>query len=74
MVVLVAAIVGKILGADEFSAYPTVAIGTSPLTLALSALVALAGLTPMRRKPARKRIAPRVATSTQPSPWEPSSA
>lgn len=72
-IVLVAAIAGKILGADDFSAYPTVTVGTDPLTLALSALVALAGLTPLRRKPARKRTAAPAATPTQQS-LEPSSA
>jgi energy-coupling factor transport system permease protein len=44
--VLIAAIVGKILGADEFSAYSTIVIGTSSLTLALAALVAASGLAP----------------------------
>ncbi|HWO16221.1 MAG TPA: hypothetical protein VNM89_05860, partial [Solirubrobacterales bacterium] len=72
--VLVAAIVGKLLGADDFSAYPTITIGTDPLTLALSALVGLVGLAPLRRKPAGKRTAPKVTTPTQPSPLEPSSA
>jgi energy-coupling factor transport system permease protein len=53
--VLVAAIVGKAIGADDFHAYPTTQIGTGPLTLALCGLLLLAGLAPIRRKPARRR-------------------
>jgi energy-coupling factor transport system permease protein len=51
--VLVAAIVGKSFGADTFSAYPTVEIGLAPPTLALSLLLLLCGLAPLRRKPRR---------------------
>lgn len=51
--ILVAAIVGKLLGADEFNAYPALEIGLGPLTLALAALLALAGLAPLRRGPRR---------------------
>jgi energy-coupling factor transport system permease protein len=47
--VLAAAIAGKLLGADGFDAYPTIEIVTEPSTLALSALVVLAGLAPWRR-------------------------
>ncbi len=47
--VLVAAIAGKLLGADGFSAYPTIEIGTESATVALSALVVLSGLAPWRR-------------------------
>lgn len=50
MAVLVAAIAGKLLGADEFGTYPTVEIGLGASTLALSALVILAGLAPLRRR------------------------
>lgn len=49
-VVLAAAIAGKALGADDFQTYPTVEIGFDPATLALSTLVALSGLAPLRRK------------------------
>jgi energy-coupling factor transport system permease protein len=48
-VVLVAAIVGKALGADDFRTYPTIAIGLGPATLAVSAIVLLSGLAPWRR-------------------------
>jgi energy-coupling factor transport system permease protein len=46
--VLIAAIVGKALGADDFRAYPTVEIGIGPATVVLSALIVLAGLAPRR--------------------------
>jgi energy-coupling factor transport system permease protein len=49
-VVLVAAIAGKALGADDFHTYPSIEIGAGPLTLALSALVALSGLAPLKRR------------------------
>ena len=49
-VVIVAAVVGKLLGADGFAAYPTVEVGFGGATLALSALVVLAGLAPWRRR------------------------
>jgi len=52
--VLAAAIAVKALGADDFQAYPTVEIGLAPETLALSALVALSGLAPLRRKTNRR--------------------
>lgn len=48
--VLVAAVAGKLLGADGFAAYPTVEVGFGAATLALSALVVLAGLAPWRRR------------------------
>jgi len=47
--VLVAAIVGKVVGADGFHAYPTVEWGVEPATVALSALIVLSGLAPRRR-------------------------
>jgi energy-coupling factor transport system permease protein len=46
--VLAAAIAGKLLGADGFHAYPTIEIGGEAATVALSALVVLAGLAPWR--------------------------
>jgi energy-coupling factor transport system permease protein len=53
IVVLAGAIAGKLLGADGFSAYPAIEVGSSPPTLALSAWIVLAGLAPLRRKPRR---------------------
>jgi energy-coupling factor transport system permease protein len=52
--VLAAAIAGKLLGADEFRAYPTIEVGLGAATLVLSALVALSGLAPLRRGPRRR--------------------
>lgn len=48
-VVLAAAVIAKLLGADGFHAYPTIQIGLSPATVALSALIVLSGLAPRRR-------------------------
>lgn len=47
--VLVAAVAGKLVGADGFSAYPTIEIGAEPATVALAVLVVLSGLVPWRR-------------------------
>lgn len=47
--VLIAAIAGKLLGADGFSAYPTIEIGAEPTTVVLSLLIVLAGFAPRRR-------------------------
>ena len=55
--VLAAAIAGKLLGAGEFRAYPTIQVDLGPATLALSALVALSGLAPLPRGP-KSRIRP----------------
>jgi energy-coupling factor transport system permease protein len=52
-IVLVAAIAGKLAGADAFAEYPAIEIGTRPETLALSTLLALSGLAPLRRKARR---------------------
>lgn len=52
--VLAAAIAGKLLGADDFQTYPTIAIGFGPATLALSALLVLSGLAPLRRRVRRR--------------------
>ena len=46
--VLLAAVAGKLLGADAFAEYPTVAIGASSATLGLSALLILSGFAPYR--------------------------
>jgi energy-coupling factor transport system permease protein len=55
-VVLIAAILAKLLGADGFHAYPTIQVGFGPATLALSALLVLSGLTPLQRKPRRRHV------------------
>jgi hypothetical protein len=55
--VLLAAIAGRALGADDFRTYPEVEIGLGASTLALSALVALSGLAPLKRRVARKPTA-----------------
>jgi energy-coupling factor transport system permease protein len=47
--ILIAAIAGKLAGADGFHTYPTIHFGLSPATLALSLLLVLAGLAPWRR-------------------------
>ncbi|HEV2856998.1 MAG TPA: energy-coupling factor transporter transmembrane component T [Solirubrobacterales bacterium] len=52
--VLVTAIAGKLLGADDFQAYPTVSIGLNFATIAVAAIVTLSGLVPFRR-PVRRR-------------------
>jgi energy-coupling factor transport system permease protein len=54
-VVLVTAIAGKLLGADDFQAYPTVEIGVGPATLAVATVVALSGFAPLRR-PLKRRV------------------
>jgi energy-coupling factor transport system permease protein len=51
---LVTAIAGKLLGADDFQAYPTLAIGFGPATVAIAAVVTLSGLAPLRRGPKRQ--------------------
>jgi hypothetical protein len=62
VVVLLAAIVGKVIGADDFHAYPRIYIGTGASTLAVCAVVLASGLAPLRvrRKP---RIARRNANA-----------
>jgi hypothetical protein len=54
--VLGAAVTAKAVEADDFHAYPTIAVGLGPATLALAALLVLSGLTPLRRKPRRRRV------------------
>jgi energy-coupling factor transport system permease protein len=46
---LVAAIAGKLVGADDFGTYPTIHLALGPATMALSALILLTGLTPYVR-------------------------
>jgi energy-coupling factor transport system permease protein len=61
--VLVTAIAGKFLGADDFQAYPTVEIGFGPATLTVAAVVALSGLAPFRR-PMKRRVSHADGTKT----------
>ncbi len=56
--VLAAAIAGKLLGADEFHAYPTIEFALGPATLALAALLVASGLVPWQRR--RRRAARRA--------------
>ncbi len=56
-VVAIAAVAGKLLGADGFHAYPTVALGLEPATVVLSLLLVLSGLAPRRRSSTRNRNA-----------------
>jgi energy-coupling factor transport system permease protein len=58
--VLVVAIVGKALGADDYHPYPATQIGAGPFTLALCVLVLLSGLAPLRRKPRRRSTSKRL--------------
>jgi energy-coupling factor transport system permease protein len=48
--VLAAAIVGKATGADDFQAYPTIAVGLGPSTLGVCAVVLASGFAPWRRQ------------------------
>jgi energy-coupling factor transport system permease protein len=56
--VLAAAIAAELLGADGFHAYPTIELGLDPAAFALSALLVLSGLAPLRRRPRRRARAP----------------
>ena len=42
------AIVGKVLGADDFHAYPTIEMGLGPSTLVVAAVVLASGIAPWR--------------------------
>lgn len=64
-VVLAAAILGKVAGADDFHPYPTVQLGLGGSTLAVCAVVLASGLAPWRG--GRRRVAPRLARAS-PSP------
>jgi energy-coupling factor transport system permease protein len=48
--VLLAAVAGRLAGADGFEAYPTVELGLTPWTLVVAALIVLSGLAPWRRR------------------------
>jgi len=63
-VVLASAIVARALGVGGFDAYPTVEIGLDPATVALSALLVVAGLAPRRRGRRRTRRSPRAAAAS----------
>ncbi|MGA8744742.1 MAG: energy-coupling factor transporter transmembrane component T [Solirubrobacterales bacterium] len=54
--VLTAASAAKLAGADGFNPYPTVEWGVGALTLALSVVIVLAGLAPLRRAPRRASL------------------
>lgn len=49
-VLLFVGVTGKLLGADEFQAYPTVEVGVSAATLVVAAAAVLAGFGPWRRR------------------------
>jgi len=49
-VLLFVGVTGKLLGADQFQAYPTVEVGVSAATLVVAAAAVLAGLGPWRRR------------------------
>jgi energy-coupling factor transport system permease protein len=55
--VLVVAIAGKVLGADDFHTYPTIHFGFGPATGVICAVVLASGLAPLRQ---RRREARRV--------------
>jgi energy-coupling factor transport system permease protein len=63
LVVLAAAIVGKVVGADDFHAYPRIYIGTGASTLAVCAIVLLSGFAPVRVR-RNGRIARKSANSS----------
>jgi energy-coupling factor transport system permease protein len=44
-----AAIAGRLLGADDFRTYPSIALGLDPATVAVAVAVLLGGLAPLRR-------------------------
>jgi energy-coupling factor transport system permease protein len=52
-VVVLAAVAGKLLGADGFAAYPTVQTEVTAVTVGLAFLLVLAGLAPLQRRPRR---------------------
>jgi energy-coupling factor transport system permease protein len=60
-ILLLTAIAGKLVGADDFQAYPTISIGFGPTTLAVAAIVSLSGLAPLRHGP-KRRIQPADGT------------
>jgi energy-coupling factor transport system permease protein len=70
LAVLAVAIAGKALGADAFGEYPATEIGAGATTLAVSVVVALSGLAPLRRRPRQARsvpVNPRSASNSLPA-------
>ncbi|HKO36755.1 MAG TPA: hypothetical protein VJU14_00120, partial [Solirubrobacterales bacterium] len=63
-VLLAAAIVGKALGADDFNTYPSIEVGVGATTAGLALLVALSGLTPLKRRSRRVASLSRSAGQT----------
>jgi energy-coupling factor transport system permease protein len=63
-VVLVAAIIGKTLGADAFAEYPALEVGTGSATVALSVVLALSGLAPRTRPTRSASSSPSIRTRT----------
>ncbi len=57
LLVLLAGVAAKALGADDFHTYPTIQLGFGPATAALAVLLVLAGLAPLRRLPLARRAA-----------------
>lgn len=72
-VVLAVAVAGKALGADAFSEYPTLEIGTGADTFFVAGVVLLSGLAPWRRAPRptetaqRGRIPPQREPAREPA-------
>jgi energy-coupling factor transport system permease protein len=58
--VLAVAILGKVLGADDFHTYPRIEIGVGPMTLVVCAVVLLSGLAPWARRGGRTERRGRV--------------
>jgi energy-coupling factor transport system permease protein len=54
VILLAAAIAGKLLGADDFGTYPSIHLAWGAPTVALSALILLAGLAPYADGPLRR--------------------
>lgn len=52
--VIAATVAGKLLGADDFRTYPSIAIATAPATAALCAVVICSGFAPLRRTATRR--------------------
>jgi energy-coupling factor transport system permease protein len=65
--VLAAVIAGKLAGADAFGAYPTIEVGLGAPTIALSLLLLLSGLAPLRRKPRRAARLLSTPTASEPT-------
>jgi energy-coupling factor transport system permease protein len=67
-VLVVAAVAAKVAGVGDFHAYPTISVDLGAGTVALAALVLLAGLAPLRlRRAPRAALAPPVAALRGPA-------